>query len=67
MRPGLFFLYANTFPSHFEPFFGLQRDTLYVECFRSCSKKTQQVFYRVWEHSATPRAFKPDKTRLLVF
>ena len=30
-------------------------------------KNSQHVFYRVKNHSATPRGFKPDKTLLLVF
>ena len=33
----------------------------------SRSKNSQHVFYRVKNHSATPRGFKPDKTLLLVF
>ena len=42
-------------------------DTLFQECFWSHSKNSQHVFYRVKNHSATPRGFKPDKTLLLVF
>ena len=34
MRPGLIFLYVNIFSaSHFAPMSGLQKDTLFVECF----------------------------------
>ena len=41
--------------------------TLFQECFWSRSKNSQHVFYRVKNHSATPRGFKPDKTLLLRF
>ena len=33
IRQSLFFLYANLFPSQFEPLFGIPRDTLFVEYF----------------------------------
>ena len=46
IRHSLFFLYANIFPSQFEPLFGLPRDTLCVEYFCSRSKNSQLVFYR---------------------
>ena len=32
-----------------------------------CGQYSQHVFYRVKNHSATPRGFKPNKTLLLVF
>ena len=35
--------------------------------FEAVQKNSQHVFYRVKNHSATPRGFKPDKTLLLVF
>lgn len=35
--------------------------------FEAVPKNSQHVFYRVYNHSATPRGFKPDKTLLLVF
>ena len=45
IKRSLFFLYANIFPSQFEPLFGLPRDTLFVEYFWSRSKNSQPVFY----------------------
>ena len=35
--------------------------------FEAVQKNLQHVFYRVENHSATPRGFKPNKTLLLVF
>ena len=35
--------------------------------FEAVQNNSQHVFYRVKNHSATPRGFKPDKTLLLVF
>ena len=34
--------------------------------FEAIQKNSQYVFYRVKNHSATPRGFKPDKTLQLV-
>ena len=34
--------------------------------FEAIQKNSQHVFYRVKNHSAMPRGFKPDKTLLLV-
>ena len=35
--------------------------------FEAVQKNLQHMFYRVKNHSATPRGFKPNKTLLLVF
>ena len=44
IRHSLFFLYANIFPSEFEPLFGLSRDTLFAEYFEAVHKTRSTCF-----------------------
>ena len=57
----MFFSYAYFQRSQKHHCYELSWYTLFQECFSSRSKNSQHVLYRVWNHSAAPRGFKPGK------